>query len=311
MARLTNLQFTWGPEMRIGVLPFLDGNQTDRLSDYVTGIARLLEQRKFASVWLGEHVVTFREYDRSHPHPYSKDGTFPISSEIGMLDAITTLAAIAAQTSTIRLGTCIAILAQWNPVYFAKMATGLDLLSNGRFIAGIGVGWSPQEYAATATPFEHRGARTSEYVQVVRSLWCDEVSHFEGKYYTLPECVQIPKPLSKPHPPFYFGGESLPTLRRVAEFGQGWVPAGLTPEQLAPHLKTLDTLLAERGRNRTEVDIVMIIPAETTCDIETLKRYAELGVNEVAPEVYGNSLSFFSAKIDQLAETLVIAAREL
>jgi probable F420-dependent oxidoreductase len=311
MARLTNLQFTWGPEMRIGVLPFLDGNQSDRLSDYVSGIARLLEERHFASVWLGEHVVTFREYDRSHPHPYSKDGTFPISSEIGMVDTITTLAAIAAQTSTIRLGTCIAILAQWNPVYFAKMATGLDLLSNGRFIAGIGVGWSPQEYAATNTPFEHRGARTNEYIQVVRSLWCDDVSHFEGKYYTLPECVQIPKPLSKPHPSLYFGGESLLSLRRVAAFGQGWMPAGLTPEQLAPQLKTLDTLLAEHGRNRADVDIVIVIPAETTCDTETLKRYAELGVNEVAPEVYGDSLSSFSIKIDQLAETLGIAARGL
>jgi probable F420-dependent oxidoreductase len=219
--------------MRIGVQTFFDGRQQEPLADYVRGVATILEDRDFASVWMSEHVVTFRDYDRAYPYPYADDGVpLPILSEIGMLDPMTALTALACHTSQIRLATGIAILPQRNPVYFAKMGTGIDLLSNGRFVAGLGLGWSGQEFTATGTTFEKRGARMDDYVEVVRTLWQDEESAYTGAHYTLPSCLQLPKPAQRPHPPFFFGGESLPALRRVAKSGQGWVGFRQMPEDL-------------------------------------------------------------------------------
>lgn len=297
--------------MRIGVQTFFDGRQKEPLNDYVAGVARILEERGFAGVWMSEHVVTFRDYDPAYPYPYADDGKAPpFLSETGMLDPMSALTAMACHSRTLRLGTGIAILPQRNPVYFAKMGTAIDLLSGGRFVAGIGLGWSAQEFAATNTPFEKRGARADDYVQVLKSLWGNDEQGFEGESYSLPACIQLPVPVQRPHPPLYFGGESRPALRRVARHGQGWVGFRTLPEALGPKLATLRELVAEEGRSMAEIDLV-VSPGEHPCDADMLARYAEQGVSEVVVICFDQNLDGFARQADALATALVEPARWL
>ena len=298
--------------MRIAVQTFFDGTQQELLADYVAGVTRILEDRGFAGVWMSEHAVTFDHYDPAYPYPYSDDGSAPeILSEIGMVEPLTALAAMAMHSTKLRLGTGIAILPQRNPLYFAKTAAAIDLLSNGRFIAGVGLGWSAQEFAATNTPFEHRGARMDDYIEVVRTLWCDERAKFEGRYYSLPECIHLPKPARKPHPPFYFGGESAPAMRRVGRYGQGWFAFRKTPDELALKLPLLDEVMKAHGRSVAEIDLVVSPGADRDCTVDDLARYAELGVQEVVVVCLGNSLESFRAEADRLAEALIEPAGRL
>jgi probable F420-dependent oxidoreductase len=298
--------------MHIGIqTTFFGGRNHESVGDFVAGVGKALEERGFHSLWTGEHVVTFPKYDPASRYSYSDDGAAPqFLADFGFMDPLTMLTALAGHTSTLKLGTGIAILPQRNPVYFAKMATGIDLLSNGRFLAGLGVGWSAQEYAATETPYEHRGARLDEYIEVVRSLWCDEVASFKGKFYTLPECKQMPKPAQSPHPPLFIGGESNAALRRVAKYGQGWYGFRLPPDELAARMPILEAELSARGRSFEDLEVV-ISPGDKPCDRDTLARYAELGVSEVIVICVSDSLAGFVDQADALAERFVVPAHGL
>src|SRR5262249_35579830 len=146
--------------------------------------------------------------------------------------------------------------------------------------------------------------------QIVRSLWTEERSSFQGRFYTLPECMQNPKPLQRPHPPFYFGGESAAALRRVAEFGRGWFGMRLSPETVVPCLNRLKDTLAEHGPSVSEIDVV-VSPVEFACDERTLAAYAEKGVAEVAMVCFGHSLDGFRRELDRMAKALVEPAGRL
>jgi probable F420-dependent oxidoreductase len=298
-------------KMKIGIQTFFTGQEREPLGDYVAAAGKILEEREFGSVWVSEHVVTFRDYDRRYPYPYSDDGIAPgMLSRIGIVDPLTTLTALAMCTAKIKLASGVAILPQRNPLYFAKESAGIDLLSGGRFVAGIGLGWSAQEYAALGVPWEHRGARMDEYIQIIQSLWQDEVPKFDGKFYQLPECVQLPKPLQRPHPPFYIGGESAAALRRIAALGQGWVAFLLTPDALAKRLKDLSALLAEKGRSLADIDIV-VCPGIAECDPAMLAQYAALGVSQVIAVCMAEDINTFRQRADVIAESMAVPAARL
>ena len=203
------------------------------------------------------------------------------------------------------MGTGISILPQRNPVYFAKQAADVDVLSNGRLVVGVGTGWSAEEFGALNVPFEHRGSRTRDYLQVVRSLWCDEVSSFSGEFYQLPECVQSPKPVQKPHPPLFFGGESNPALRRVAEFGQGWMGYRLSPDTLPERLQKLGAMLSDHGRSLSDIEIA-ISPYDAVCDLDTVKRFADLGVAQIIVVGFADNLDDMYRLLDGIGESLVV-----
>jgi probable F420-dependent oxidoreductase len=297
--------------VKIGILTFFSGCEREPLPEYLAGVARILEEREFRSIWLPEHVVGFQRYDLQYRYPYSDDGVPPASlAEIGIIDPMSALTALAMCSSTLQLCTGIAILAQRNPVYFAKMGAAIDRLSNGRFVAGVGLGWSGQEFEALGVSFERRGARTDEYVQVVRSLWESDVARFEGEFYRLPQCVQLPKPIRPPSPPFYFGGESDAALRRVAKYGRGWIGYRLSPEELAPKINKLHALLESMGRPLKDVDLI-VSPADKACDSAALVRYAQLGVSQVVIMCVADNLETFRDQADQLAGELVTRARTL
>jgi probable F420-dependent oxidoreductase len=210
-------------------------------ADLLGAVASESEERGIATLWVGEHVVTFDQY--ASRYPYAADGRMPAPSGSGLLEPMVTLSYLAARTSTVRLGTAMLLLPQRNPVYTAKEVSSLDWLTGGRVDLGIGVGWLKEEFDALGVPWERRGVRTDEYVGVLKTLWCDDTSSFEGETYTLPPCEMFPKPVQLPHPPIHIGGETTAALRRAARFGQGWHTFNRSPEELAAGLKELDVLL--------------------------------------------------------------------
>lgn len=263
------------------------------------------EQRGIGTIWLGEHVVLFDDY--ASAYPYATNGKIPVPPTTGLLEPFTTLAFLAAHTRTVRLGTAMCLLPQRNPVYTAKEVSTLDWLSNGRVDFGVGVGWLREEFEALGVPWEHRGARTDEYLEVLRALWCDERSSFHGRYYTLPECGMFPKPLQAPHPPVHIGGESDAALRRTARAGQGWHTFNRLPEDLAEPLSRLDAHLEEAGRSRDEIRIT-VCPYFLELTPDSVAGYAEAGADAVAAMFFATDAAEVPAMLDALQPCMDAAA---
>ena len=236
------------------------------------------EERGFSCLWVGEHVVLFEEYASSYP--YADDGRIPAPPGTGLLEPFNTLAFLAAHTTTVRLGTAMVLLPQRNPVYTAKEVATLDWLSNGRIELGVGVGWLEEEFRAVNVPWPQRGRRTDEYLEVLHTLWADETSSYEGDFYSLDPCQMYPKPVQSPVP-IHIGGESDAALRRVARAGHGWHTFNRSPEELAAPLGVLAGLLAEHGRNRSDITVT-VCPYFQPLDADIAERYAEAGADAVA-----------------------------
>lgn len=281
--------------MKIGVVAGFDGR---RPPEFIVSVAKIAEERGLHSFYVPEHVLFFREYGSRYP--YSEDGRIPGDPD-GTLEPLTALAFLAAHTSRMRLGTGICLVPQRNPVYTAKQVADVDFLSGGRLDFGVGIGWLREEFQALDVPWEQRGARTAEYIRVMKALWCDEVSEYEGKIYTLPPCVQRPKPTQQPHPPIFFGGESDAALRRVAELGQGWYGFQLSPEELSERLAKLDELLAVAGRRRSDLKI-HVSPRERLRDPGAVKPYADAGVDQLLIPFFARDLDGYARRADALAE---------
>lgn len=237
------------------------------------------ERRGIGTIWVGEHVVLFDEYASSYP--YAEDGKIPAAPDTGLLEPLATLTYLAAHTTTVRLGTAMLLLPQRSPVYTAKEVATLDYLSHGRVDLGIGVGWLREEFEAAGVSWANRGKRTDEYLEVLRTLWCDDPSSFAGDLYTLEPCHMFPKPVQAPHPPVHIGGESEAALARTARAGQGWHTFNRTPDELAQPLARLDQLLAEQGRDRSEVRIT-VCPYFKPLDADLTEQYAAAGADAVA-----------------------------
>ncbi len=270
---------------------------------FLRTLGRGAEERGFHSLWTAEHVVLFDEY--ASRYPYSADGRLPMGGGgRGPLEPFGTLAFLAGVTSKIRLGTGVCLVPQRNPVYTAKEVSTLDWISGGRFDFGVGVGWLAEEFEAVQAPFERRGDRCRAYLEVMKRLWCDAVSSYEGPFYKLPACRQYPKPIQQPHPPIHFGGESDAALRRVADLGQGWYPFSIDPDELAARLEHLDGLLAKRGRSRKEIRLT-VCPYLRPADLDLVKRYRDVGVDEVVFLIFASNEDELKAGMDMLAKTVV------
>lgn len=270
---------------------------------YLETLGHEAEARGFDSLWVAEHVVLFDEYDSRYP--YALDGRIPAGGEAGFLDTWTALAFLAACTTKIRLGSGICLVPQRNPVYTAKEVATVDVLSGGRVDFGVGVGWLAEEFRAVDAPFERRGARCRAYLEVIRRLWCDEVSAYEGEFYTLEPCRQYPKCVQKPHPPIVFGGESEAALRRVADLGQGWYGFNLTPVQFAERLARLHELLDKRDRRHDEVE-VSVSPYLLDCDRESLAAYRDAGADQVILTTVARDEDDLRRTLDDLAEEMLV-----
>ena len=264
--------------------------------EVLAAIGTEAEERGFAALWVGEHVVLFEEYGSAYP--YADDGKIPAPPGTGLLEPLNTLSFLAAHTSTVRLGTAMVLLPQRNPVYTAKEVATLDWLSGGRVDLGIGVGWLEEEFRAVNVPWPQRGRRTDEYLEVLATLWTDETSQFEGEFYSLNPCQMFPKPVQSPLP-IHIGGESDAALARVARAGHGWHTFNRAPEDLAEPLARLDVLLAEAGRSRSDISVT-VCPYFKPLDADTVARYAEAGADAVSALIIPMDVDSVHTQLDDL-----------
>ncbi len=284
-------------------LPTASPMTTPELLDTV---AEGAEARGIGTIWVGEHVVLFEEY--ASRYPYAEDGRIPAPPGSGLLEPLVTLTYLAARTETVRLGTAMLLLPQRNPVYVAKEVSSLDWLSGGRVDLGIGVGWLKEEFDALNVPWERRGRRTDEYLEVLRTLWVDNPSSFHGEVYDLPPCEMFPKPAQEPHPPLHIGGETAAALRRAARAGQGWHTFNRSPAQLATGLAELDVQLEEAGRSRSDLRIT-VCPYFQPLTTEAVEGYAAAGADAVAALFFAFTPEDVARAFDDLEACREAAAR--
>lgn len=274
---------------------------------FMRALGPALEERGFESVWVPEHVVLFDDYDSSYP--YAPDGRFPGGPESGLLEPLTALTYLAAVTDALRLGTGICLVPQRNPVYTAKQVADLDALSGGRVEFGVGIGWLREEFEALGMPFAHRGARTDDHLAVMKALWEDDTSSYEGRHYALPECRMYPKPVQRPHPPIHVGGESDAAMRRAAALGQGWYGFDRAPDDVPEALARLDPILAEAGRARGDDFTVTVCPYTKPIGDGDVERYVELGVDRLVITVFALGPDDLLPTLDTLAASVIEPAR--
>ena len=232
------------------------------LPDNIIPIAKKAENLGFAVMMFPDHIVLPNEF--YSPYPYTQSGIFPATDTNEATEQLTMLAFLAGQTESIRLVTSVMIVPHRPPVLTAKVLSTIDVLSKGRLTVGVGVGWLQKEFEALQTPpFKERGAVTDEYIQMFKELWTSESPSFEGKYHSFSGLTFLPKPVQKPHPPIWVGGESRRALRRAAELGDGWQPIGTnnqfplaSPEQMAAAMKRLDRYVERAGRPQGSVEVV-------------------------------------------------------
>ncbi len=271
--------------------------------EVVVAAARMVEERGFHAIWVPEHVLFFRDY--SSRYPYSDDGRLPGDPD-GVIDPFTALTFIAAHTHRVRLGTGVCLVPQRHPVYTAKQVADLDYLSGGRFDFGVGIGWLKEEFEALGIPFAGRARRTLECLDVMKALWGQKVSEHESEHFSIHGALQNPKPRQLPHPPIYFGGESLPALKRVANHGQGWYGLQLTPDALQERLQVLDGELAAAGRKRKDIQVA--IGTRGRPDADALRRFEDLGVDQLITPVLARDAEGFLRRMDALAERMQVVA---
>ena len=256
--------------MRIGIIPVNVGVSG---VDSMIGLARKAEAVGVESLWTFEHVIVPNDYNSKYP--YSGDGKMGVPPETNFVDPLIALAAIARETSRVRLGTGVNILPQTNPLLLAKQTASLDFVSNGRFMLGVGIGWLREEYEAMGTPFERRGARFDDYIEAMRKVWSGETVEHESEHLHWTGFKSYPLPIQKPLP-LVIGGSKGKAFERIARHGQGWFAPTLGPDQLRPMLESLTKACDEVGRDPAEVEITsMWIPA---MGLDHLHQFADLGV---------------------------------
>jgi probable F420-dependent oxidoreductase len=208
---------------------------------------------------ISDHVVIPRDIEAKYP--YSDTGEFPGRSRGDRHEQLAVAAFIAGKTSRLRLVTSVTVVPHRPAVLLAKMLATIDVLSQGRLTFGIGAGWMREEFEALGLPpFAERGAVTDEYLNACRELWTRDDPRFEGRYVNFANILFEPKPVQKPHPPIWVGGESGPALRRTARLGDGWYPIGTNPQHRLDSLKRLQAgverlrrLTRDAGRDASKI----------------------------------------------------------
>jgi len=259
--------------MKLGLIPVNIGIPS---VDAMVGLARHAEAVGFESVWTFEHVIVPIDYQSKYP--YNDTGKMGVPPEANFVDPLIALAAIAASTKTIRLGTGVNILSQTNPLLAAKQAASLDFVSNGRFMYGVGIGWLKEEFDALGTPFERRGARFDDYVVAMRKVWSGDVVEHESEFLSWHGFKSYPVPVQKPLP-LVIGGSKGKVYERIARHGNGWYAPSSAAEQLAPMLKELKTVCAREKRDYSTIEITTMWPGQG--GRAAVDAFAKLGVHRL------------------------------
>ena len=271
----------------------------------ITAFAQLAEELGFDALWVSDHVVVPRSLDSRYP--YSRDGSFPVSPDMPLMEPLATLLFAAAVTERVKLGTTVLVIPMRNPIVTAKQLASLDVLSNGRLILGVGAGWMEEEFKMLGVPFERRGARTNEYIRLIKALWTEGNPSFEGEFWQIKDVGFSPKPLQQPHPPIWTGGHSAPALRRAGRLGDGWHAVGVSPDTLREQFQEVQRHAEKAGRDPASLTLSvrprvrLDDPAKT---IELLRSYREVGVSHVVLEIFAPDMDRARSLMETLANEI-------
>jgi probable F420-dependent oxidoreductase len=242
-------------------------------------LGRALEERGFDILFAPEH---------SHI-PLSRKTPFVLGAELpkryyDVMDPFVTLAAAAAVTTTLKLGTGVCLIAQRDPIQTAKSVASLDQVSGGRFVFGIGNGWNQDEMENHGTVFASRHKLARERVEAMRAIWTQDAAEYHGEFVDFGPMAAWPKPVQKPHPPILVGGAFPYSARRAVRYGDGWMPqatAGNTTP-LTELIPAFRKMAAEAGRDPAAMQIVM---GAQPPDVALIGKYRDLGVDLVYPSL--------------------------
>lgn len=280
--------------MDTGISTTVSSQTTD-----VAALAQRAERVGFESFWLPEHPVIPVNTDSRYGG--TPDGSIPaFMNDLG--DPLIGLAMASVSTHKIKLGTAVSLVPEHNPLLQAKQIATLDLLSGGRFIFGIGAGWLKEETEIMGGDFEHRWSQTREAVSAMKELWTKDEAEFHGRFYDFPPVRCSPKPVQKPHPPVLLGGFAPNVFKRIAAWGDGWMPIRVTPEQVKMGRATLDELANAAGRDPKSLSVTV---AGAPADRDSISRLEEAGADRVIVAVPREAGVDPLSAIDELAEKVI------
>jgi probable F420-dependent oxidoreductase len=251
--------------MKLGVAMF-PTDYTIRPDDF----GRACEERGFESIWFPEHT----HIPASRKTPYPAGGELP-KEYSHTHDPFLALMAAAAVTKSIKLATGICLLIERDPIVTAKEVASLDVLSNGRFLFGIGGGWNVEEMENHGTPFARRWRLLRERVEAMKKIWTEDAAEYHGELVSFDPIWQWPKPVQKPHPPIILGSASKQGIKRVVDYCDGWIPIGLALPDLPGAIKDLHAQAKAKGRDPQSIEISLFWAPP---DAGELRRYQDLGV---------------------------------
>jgi probable F420-dependent oxidoreductase len=269
--------------------------QTGRMVATKENIASLAKQAEDAglySLWVLERLIwPISPKDR---YPGTTDGRFPEDWQF-IFDPIETLTFVASNTSKILLGTSVIDMLFHNPVILARRFATLDILSEGRAIAGCGIGWSKDEYEVSNVTFEGRSKRADEYVQILKKIWTDDIIEFRGQFYNIPPSRTGPKTIQKPHVPIYLGGYSQKTFARIASYANGWIcTIQDSMDQAKSNICKLEEECRKVNRDFDEINIAAILYPRIMDSVDKRE-----GVNQ------RKTRKLMNGNIDQVGEDLL------
>ena len=311
---------------------YLPNNGPTARPDPLAEIARRGDALGYHCMVVGDHILVPKNIDSTYP--YTVRGEFPGGESGEYLEQLTLLTFLAGITHNIRLVPSVMIVPYRNPLLTAKMLATIDVLSKGRLTLGVGVGWMEEEFVALdAPPFAERGAVTNEYLRAFKELWTSDNPTFEGKYYRFSNINFLPKPVQKPHPPIWVGGQSRRAIRRAAELGDGWHPVGaipaapLEPQDLAQDLVTLHRYAEGAGRDPSQLDVAMKAPlydptvsrggirrrfsGDPDQILQDVQTYADIGVSHIIFDIRSADLNQTTERMAWFAEEVMRVDNEV
>jgi len=282
--------------MEIGLFLPVSGRSASRttLREY----AQLAERLGFRQLWAAERLVI--PWTIETAYPYAEDATFFVPPDRPFLESLTVLAFLAGCTEHIKLGVSVLVLPYRHPLHWAKVAATIDVLSEGRFTLGVGIGWMKEEFEALNASFAERGRVSDEQLQILRRALTEEHCSFEGQHYRFQDIGFNPKGFERNRQAIWVGGEGRAAQKRAARFGDAWFPyfVRITPGDLAVRWQNVQREAEAAGRDPTELELSLNLPIWVTDDPvtqepdvlrgtpeqlgEAIQRFAEVGVRHLA-----------------------------
>jgi probable F420-dependent oxidoreductase len=259
-------------------------------------VCRVAEAAGFESLWGGEHVILPTHIDSKYP--YSADGKIPAEPETPIPDPLIWLAFAAAAVPRLRLGTCILIVPQRNPLVLAKELATLDRISGGRVELGLGVGWLREEFDALGVPWERRGARNDEYIAAMRALWAGPHASFHGEFVNFGPVTCSPRPVTGSIP-ILVGGDTDAAIQRAARLADGFFPGEGDAQRLQSLIRRVRAAAEQAGRDPASIEINAMFGQQMMDPVAGAAQLAELGVGRAMVPAF-----FFAGPggLDRLAE---------